>query len=64
MDQFTKRQLEVFQLAREKGYYEYPKETTAGELADELGTTTSTLHEHLHKVEAVLLGKDDLTQLE
>lgn len=63
-DQFTKRQLEVFQLAREQGYYEYPKETTAGELADELGITTSTLHEHLHKVEAVLLGRGGLTRLE
>ncbi len=64
VDQFTKRQSEVFQLAREQGYYEYPKETTAGELADELGITTSTLHEHLHKVEAILLGRDGLTQLE
>ncbi|WP_442908274.1 helix-turn-helix domain-containing protein [Halobacterium sp. KA-6] len=26
MDQFTKWQLEVFQLACEKGYYEYPRE--------------------------------------
>ncbi len=64
VDQFTKRQLEVFQLAREMGYYEYPKETSAGELADELGITTSTLHEHLHKVEAILLGRDGLTWLE
>ncbi len=63
-DQFTKRQLEVFQLAREQGYYEYPKETTAGELADELAITTSTLHEHLYKVEAVLLGRDGMTRLE
>ena len=63
-DQFTKRQLEVFLLAREQGYYEYPKETTAGELADELGITTSTLHEHLYKVEAVLLGRDGLMRLE
>ncbi|WP_227380588.1 helix-turn-helix domain-containing protein [Haladaptatus halobius] len=64
VDQFTKRQLEVFQLARERGYYEYPKETSASALANELGITTSTLHEHLHKVEAVLLGRDGLTRLE
>lgn len=62
--QFTKRQLEVFQLAREEGYYEYPTKTSAGEVADELGITTSTLHEHLHKVEAILLGRDGLMQLE
>lgn len=63
VDQLTKRQLEVFQLAREWGYYEYPKEASAGELADELNITTSTLHEHLHKVEAVLLGQTEPTRL-
>ena len=56
IDRLTKRQLEVFQLARENGYYGYPKETSAGELAAELSITTSTLHEHLHKIEAILLG--------
>ncbi len=64
VDRFTKRQLEVFQLARERGYYEYPKETSAGELADELGITTSTLHEHLHKIEATLLGKSGPSRLD
>ncbi|AUV83305.1 bacterio-opsin activator [Salinigranum rubrum] len=57
VDRLTKRQLEVFQLARERGYYEYPKGASAGELADELCVTTSTLHEHLHKVESILLGQ-------
>lgn len=56
VDRLTQRQREVFQLARERGYYEHPKETTAQELADELGISTSTLHEHLHKVESILLG--------
>jgi predicted DNA binding protein len=57
-DRLTKRQLEVFRLARERGYYEWPKETSAGDLAAELGISTSTLHEHLHKAEAALLGRD------
>lgn len=57
VDQLTKRQLEVFQLAREKRYYDYPKKASAGDLADELNISTSTLHEHLHKVEAILLGQ-------
>ena len=57
-ERLTKRQLEVFQLARDRGYYEYPKEASASELADHLGISTSTLHEHLHKVEATLLGRD------
>ena len=59
VDRLTKRQLEVFQLARDRGYYDYPREASAGELADELSISTSTLHEHLQKVEAALLGQDD-----
>lgn len=56
-DRLTQRQLEVFRLARKRGYYQWPKETSAGELAQELDISTSTLHEHLHKVEAKLLGQ-------
>lgn len=52
----TQRQLEVVRLARERGYYDYPKQTSASALAAELGVATSTLHEHLHKAEAKLLG--------
>ncbi|MCO8244968.1 MULTISPECIES: helix-turn-helix domain-containing protein [unclassified Haladaptatus] len=61
VDRLTKRQLEVFQLARERGYYDYPRKASAGELADELDISTSTLHEHLHKVEAILLGQNNAT---
>lgn len=57
-DELTRRQREVFRLARERGYYEAPKETTAADLAAELDVSTSTLHEHLQKVEATLLGRD------
>ncbi|MFH5800136.1 helix-turn-helix domain-containing protein [Haladaptatus sp. CMAA 1911] len=63
LDHLTKRQLEVLQLARKRGYYEHPKETSARELANELNISTSTLHEHLHKVEAKLLGQNGLTRL-
>ncbi|MFC7009366.1 helix-turn-helix domain-containing protein [Halalkalicoccus salilacus] len=48
-------QYEVFDLARRRGYYVWPRETTPQELADDLGITTSTLHEHLHKAEQKLL---------
>lgn len=50
------RQREVFELARARGYYEWPKEVTGTELAAELDIATATLHEHLHKAEAKLLG--------
>lgn len=55
LDWLSVRQREVFELARERGYYAWPKEVTPKELADELGITTSTLHEHLYKAEAKLL---------
>ncbi len=50
------RQREVFELARARGYYEWPKQISGTKLADELKISTSTLHEHLHKAEAKLLG--------
>jgi predicted DNA binding protein len=50
------RQREVFQLARRRGYYTPPKETTASDLAEKLGVTTSTIHEHLRKAEQELLN--------
>jgi predicted DNA binding protein len=50
------RQREVFELARARGYYEWPKEVSGTELAAELDIATATLHEHLHKAEAKLLG--------
>ncbi|WP_122089798.1 helix-turn-helix domain-containing protein [Halalkalicoccus subterraneus] len=53
--ELSQRQREVFELAREWGYYDWPKQCSARALATELGIATSTLHEHLHKVEAKLL---------
>lgn len=55
LDRLSSRQREVFRLARRRGYYAHPRGTDAGQLADELGITTSTLHEHLRKIEARLL---------
>lgn len=54
-DRLSHRQREVFQLARRRGYYQYPKTTSAAELAEELGVTTSTVHEHLQKAEQKIL---------
>ena len=55
LSRLSPRQREVFQLARQSGYYAHPKAATASDLADELGVTTSTVHEHLHKAEQKLL---------
>jgi len=51
----SERQREAFQLARRRGYYDWPKAATPEELAAQLDITTSTVHEHLHKAEAKLL---------
>lgn len=55
ISRLSPRQREVFQLARQQGYYAHPKKATAGDLADDLDVTTSTIHEHLHKAEQKLL---------
>lgn len=55
-DRLSKRQREVFELAQEKGYYTWPRDVSAGDLAAELDISEATLLEHLRKAEAKLLG--------
>lgn len=49
------KQIEVFQKAVDYGYYEVPKKISIEELAEKLGTSPSTVAEHLRKAEAKLL---------
>ncbi|MEW5997097.1 MAG: helix-turn-helix domain-containing protein [Candidatus Micrarchaeota archaeon] len=51
----TPKQLEIFQLACDYGYYETPKKISIEELAQRTGLSPSTLAEHLRKAEAKLL---------
>jgi predicted DNA binding protein len=51
----SERQREVFKLARDRGYYEWPREVSATELADELGVSKATTLEHLRKAEAKIM---------
>jgi predicted DNA binding protein len=53
--ELTVRQREVFELARERDYYAWPRGTTAADLAEELDVSKSTVLEHLRKAEARLL---------
>jgi predicted DNA binding protein len=55
----SSRQREAFLLARSRGYYEYPRATTARDLASELGISKTTFLEHLRKAEAKLLNGID-----
>ena len=54
--QLSDRQREVFLFARERGYYEWPREVTARELAEEFDITKTTFLEHLRKAESKLLN--------
>lgn len=55
LDRLTPSQREVFELARKRGYYQWPREITTRELADELDVSKTTLLEHLRKAESTLL---------
>ncbi len=55
VDSLTPTQREVFNLAREEGYYEWPRGTSTRELAELRGVSKTTLLEHLRKAESKLL---------
>jgi predicted DNA binding protein len=52
------RQREALALARERGYYEWPREVTAGDLAAEFGVAKTTFLEHLRRAESKLLDPE------
>jgi hypothetical protein len=52
----SERQREVFELAQRRGYYSWPRQTSASNLADELDVSKTTLLEHLRKAESKLLN--------
>lgn len=54
----SERQREVLELARERGYYAWPRNISATELAEELGVTKATVVEHLRKAEAKVLDPE------
>jgi len=56
VDALTDRQREALQVAYRAGYYAWPRESTAEEIAETLGIAPATLHAHLRKAEAGVLG--------
>ncbi|MDY6779555.1 MAG: helix-turn-helix domain-containing protein, partial [Halobacteria archaeon] len=50
----TDRQREVIRTAYSMGYFEYPRESTGEEVADEMGISVSTFSEHLSSAERKL----------
>ena len=53
--ELTARQREVLETAHRRGYFDHPKGANAGEIADELGISTSTFTEHLAAAQSKLL---------
>jgi PAS domain S-box-containing protein len=56
-DDLTDRQREVVETAYSAGYFEWPRDATAEEVADDLDISSPTLHNHLRKAQNALLGR-------
>jgi PAS domain S-box-containing protein len=52
----TERQRQALEAAYRAGYFEWPRESTAQDVADLLGIAGSTFHAHLRKAEGELLS--------
>ena len=53
----TDRQQEVLEVALEKGYYEIPRRATNEDIAAEMDCSTSTVGEHLRKIESRIISE-------
>jgi len=56
LEELTDRQQEVLEAALRSGYFEWPRESTAEEVADSLDISSPTLHNHLRKAENQILS--------
>ena len=56
LEELTDRQREVLEAAYQAGYFAWPRESTAEEVAEALGLTSATLHGHVRKAEVVILS--------
>ncbi|SDM79635.1 hypothetical protein SAMN04487949_2621 [Halogranum gelatinilyticum] len=54
---FTDRQYEALQTAHDRGYFERPRETSAADVADELGISAATFGQHLAVAQRKLLDQ-------
>jgi len=52
----TDRQRSVLETAYKQGYYDWPRDHTAEEIAESLDIASSTLHQHLRSAEHALVS--------
>lgn len=55
-DTLTERQRETLMAAHEAGYYNWPRDTTGEAIADDLGISPATFHQHLRAAEQKLIA--------
>ncbi|QLG29657.1 helix-turn-helix domain-containing protein (plasmid) [Halorarum halophilum] len=55
--ELTQRQRSVVESAYYAGFFEWPREATGEEVAESLGVTAPTFHQHLRKAEATVFEK-------
>jgi PAS domain-containing protein len=53
----TERQREAVETAYSAGYFEWPRDATAEDVADDLDISSPTFHNHLRKAQNALLGE-------
>jgi len=56
-ESLTDKQAAVLRAAFHAGYFEWPRGSTAEELADAIGVTSPTLHNHLRRAQQKLLSE-------
>lgn len=57
VENLTDRKQEILEAAYRAGYFDWPRESTAQEIAETLDITPPTLHAHLRKAEDTILGE-------
>ncbi len=56
LDDLTDRQRESVRVAYRSGYFDWPRESTAEEIAESLDISSATLHGHIRKAERTILS--------
>jgi predicted DNA binding protein/PAS domain-containing protein len=57
LEELTERQRATLSAAYQAGYFDWPRESTAEDIADSMDVTSPTVHHHLRKAERQILGR-------